>query len=225
MLEVSNLSFKYRKEFVLEGINFVVKKGSVSVIVGPNGAGKSTLLKIIMGLYQPSKGEVKISGKKPNSLKHKIAYVPQKFEFDSSIPITVFEFMSLEKCFNKKHRPIYINQFLSELGLKDKAKSKLGELSGGQLQRLMIARALLHEKELLIFDEPASGIDVNGESTIYQLIKEISRKNNTTCLIVAHHLEHVSKYADNLICLNKKMTCFEEISSSFNLKDHSVHKL
>lgn len=223
-VEVKNLSFKFKQELVLEKVSFILKAGSVSVLVGPNGAGKSTLLKIIMGLYEPLSGEVLINGKKPNILKHKMAYVPQKFNFGLNTPITVFEFMSLEQCSHSKHKPLYISQFLNQVGLVDKEKVKLGELSGGQLQRVMIARALLHEKDLLIFDEPASGIDISGEKTIYQLIKEISLKNKTTCLIVAHHLDQVSQYADNLICLNKKMTCFEELRASFKKEEHN-HKL
>ncbi len=224
IVEVKNLSFQFKQQLVLDNISFTLKEGSVSVIVGPNGAGKSTLLKIIMGLYIPSKGEVVINGKRPNTLKHKIGYVPQNFNFDLNTPITVFEFMSLEQCSHSKHKAVYISQFLKQVGLISTEKLKLGELSGGQLQRVMIARALLHEKDLLIFDEPASGIDISGEKTIYQLIKEISVKNKTTCLIVAHHLDQVSKYADNLICLNKKMTCFEELNSSFKTVDHS-HKI
>jgi ABC-type Mn2+/Zn2+ transport system ATPase subunit len=223
-LEVKNVSFSYQQHLVLEDISFTLNKGSVSVIVGPNGAGKSTLLQVIMGLYKADKGEVKIDGQKPNSLKHKIAYVPQKFNFDANTPVTVFEFMSLEKCSYSKHRPVYISKFLNQVGLKNIEKKKLGELSGGQMQRAMIARALLHEKDLLIFDEPASGIDISGEKTIYQLIKEISIKNKATCLIVAHHLDQVAQYADNLICLNKKMTCFQEIDSSFKIEGHH-HKL
>lgn len=224
IVEVHNLSFKFKQEIILEDVSFVLNEGSVSVLVGPNGAGKSTLLKVIMGLYLPSQGVVRINGKKPNTLKHKIGYVPQHFNFDLNTPISVFEFMSLEKCSHSRHKPVYINQFLKQVGLVEMANFKLGELSGGQLQRMMIARALLHEKDLLIFDEPASGIDLIGEKTIYQLIKEISVKNKTTCIIVAHHLEQVAQYADNLICLNKKMTCFEKLSSSFKVASHS-HKI
>ena len=150
-----------------------------------------------------------------------IGYVPQKFEFDHDVPITVYEFMALEKCRETKHSCTNIIRALKEVGLNNIEKNKLGELSGGQFQRVMIAKALLHEKAILIFDEPSTGIDIAGEQTIYDLIEKINKERGTTCLIVSHELNVVNKYANKVICLNKKMICSgtpETVITPKNLK-------
>lgn len=116
--------------------------------------------------------------------------------------------MALENCEHKEHGKEYIATALEQVGMADKRFKKLGVLSGGEFQRLMIARALLHEKELLIFDEPASGIDSQGEKTIYNLISQINKKQGVTCLIVSHELSVVSRYASSVLCLNKSLVCF-----------------
>lgn len=207
-LKVNNLSYQIGEIEILKNISFSLSKGDILVIIGPNGSGKTTLLKAIIGAIKPTKGEVKIMGKNIKHFWGKIAYVPQKTDFDRLTPITVREFMSLENCGKKEHGTQNITDALDEVGLKGKEKKKLGVLSGGEFQRLMIARALLHEKEFLIFDEPAAGIDSAGEETIYSLISTLNKKRNTTSLIVSHELSVVSRYADNVLCLNKSLVCF-----------------
>ncbi|EKE06905.1 MAG: ABC transporter related protein, partial [uncultured bacterium] len=113
-----------------------------------------------------------------------------------------------EKCGKKGHDEKNIIEALREVGLEDIEQKQLGHLSGGQFQRVMIARALLHEKEILIFDEPSTGIDLAGEKTIYDLIKKINEDRGTTCLIVSHELNIVNKYTKKVICINKQMVCF-----------------
>ena len=179
IITVKNLTYKFDDFIALDNISFVIEKGDMAAIIGPNGSGKTTLLKNIIGVYEPFSGSVKIAGKHPRQVIKSIGYVPQKFEFDRDIPITVYEFMALEKCGKEKHSRVNITKALQDVGLKNIEKNKLGELSGGQFQRVMIARALLHEKEILIFDEPSTGIDIAGEQTIYDLIKEINRQKNT----------------------------------------------
>jgi zinc transport system ATP-binding protein len=208
IIEIKNLSFSFGNYQALDDISFNVKKGEIVAIIGPNGSGKTTLLNIIIGNYKPQIGSVLIKKQLPKKVRQKIGYVPQKFQFDREIPITVYEFMALEKCEQDNHRPRHIKKILEQVGLKNKQKQKLGSLSGGQFQRVMIARALLHEKDILIFDEPSSGIDIVGEQTIYDLIKDINQTRKTTCLIVSHELNIVNKYADNVLCLNKKMLCY-----------------
>lgn len=204
---VKNLTYKFSSFIALDNINFEIETGDMTAIIGPNGSGKTTLLKNIIGIFEPTVGTVKIFGKKPGRVVRSIGYVPQKFEFDRDIPITIYEFMALEKCGKAKHSRSNIHRALREVGLNNIEKRKLGELSGGQFQRVMIAKALLHEKEILIFDEPSTGIDIVGEQTIYDLIKKINVERGTTCLIVSHELNIVSKYANRVICLNKKMIC------------------
>ncbi len=218
---VKNLTYKFGDFIALDNINFIVEKGDILAIIGPNGSGKTTLLKNIIGIYRPALGNIKILGKQPNQVVKHIGYVPQKFEFDRQIPITVYEFMALEKCQEALHSAAHIHRSLKEVGLNNIERKKLGELSGGQFQRVMIAKALLHEKEILIFDEPSTGIDIVGEQTVYDLIKNINKKRGTTCLIVSHELNVVSKYASKVICLNKKVCCFgvpETVITPENLK-------
>lgn len=206
-ISIKNLSFKFNESLILDDINLEIEQGKIIAIIGPNGSGKTTLLKNIIGAYQPNSGSVKIFGKDPEMVVRHIGYVPQRFDFDRSIPISVYEFIALEKCGNQKHAPGHINEVLKSVGLTGLENSKLGELSGGQFQRVMVARALLHEKAILIFDEPATGIDIAGGRTIYDLIKKINQERKTTCLIVSHELSVVSRYADEVICLNKKIVC------------------
>ncbi len=221
VIVVKNLTYKFDDIVALDNINFVIEKGDMTAIIGPNGSGKTTLLKNIIGVYEPTAGSIKIFGKNPSKVIKNIGYVPQKFEFDRDIPITVYEFMALEKCGEKKHSCSNIHRALSDVGLNNIEKKKLGEISGGQFQRVMIAKALLHEKEILIFDEPSTGIDIVGEQTVYDLIKKINEERGTTCLIVSHELNIVNKYANKVICLNKKMICSgtpETVITPENLK-------
>ncbi|MFH2018880.1 MAG: metal ABC transporter ATP-binding protein [bacterium] len=221
IIAVKKLTYKFGDFDALSDISFEIEKGDMTAIIGPNGSGKTTLLTNIIGIYKPFSGSVKIAGKYPRQVIKNIGYVPQKFEFDRDIPITVYEFMALEKCGNEEHARVNIGKALQDVGLINMEKNKLGELSGGQFQRVMIARALLHEKEILIFDEPSTGIDIVGGQTIYDLIKEINKKRNTTCLIVSHELNVVNKYASKVICLNKRMICVgapEKVITPENLK-------
>lgn len=218
-LQVKNLSVEISGQKILEDISFQAKKGEVLVIIGPNGSGKTTLLKAIIGVLDYVKGEVLMNGKSIKSNLGKIAYVPQKFDFDRTTPINVYEFMALENCGREDHSSSHINLALKEVNMENKSKNKLGSLSGGEFQRVMIARALLHGKELLIFDEPASGIDFAGEETIYKLIADLSSKRQVTSLIVSHELNIVGRYADNVICLNKKLLCYGPPESAITSKN------
>jgi len=222
IIEVNNLSYSFDDFEVLKNVSFVVNEGDIIAIIGPNGSGKSTLLKNIIGFYTPKQGEVIIAGKSPKLVRKQIGYVPQKFTSDRDIPITVYEFMALERCHDDSHSKKNINHALREVGLKNIENKQLGQLSGGQFQRVMIARALLHEKKILIFDEPSSGIDIVGEQTIYDLITKINKEKKTTCIIVSHELNVVNKYAKWVVCLNKKMICFgapETVITPKNLKE------
>jgi len=207
-LAVKNLSYTLNNQAILQDISFSIEKGDILVIIGPNGSGKTTLLKNIIGALTPTKGEVLINGKSPINSLGKIGYVPQKFDFDRLTPITVYEFMTLERCSDSSHGIKHVSFALEQVGLRKSEQKKLGVLSGGEFQRVMIARALLHEKELLVFDEPSAGIDLAGEETVYSLIASINQKSKATCIIVSHELSIVNRYAKNVLCLNKELVCF-----------------
>tara|TARA_B100000700_G_C14962056_1_gene817002 strand:+ start:515 stop:1237 length:723 start_codon:yes stop_codon:yes gene_type:complete len=204
---VENLTHRFGDFTALDSVSFSVNRGEVVAIIGPNGSGKTTLLEYLVGLRVSRSGAVSIGEKSPKDFRTSIGYVPQRFMFDRSLPITVEEFMSLESCAKSGHRCKNTYKALKEVGMHIYAKHKLGSLSGGQFQRVMIARALLHDKEVLVFDEPSAGIDVAGEQTIYDLVKKINEKKKCTCIIVSHDLHVVSSYVDTVICINKKMVC------------------
>jgi zinc transport system ATP-binding protein len=207
MIQVKNVSFRYDQSLILDHISFDIKKGDIVAIIGPNGSGKTTLVKNILGLLQPTEGEILIDGKKPKDIRHSIGYVPQRFEFDRSTPITLKEFLALETCTSKGHEIDNIDMYLEMVRLIKYKNERLSSLSGGQFQRAMIARSLLHEKNILIFDEPSTGIDIVGEKTIYDVIKKINKEQGVTCIIVSHELNIVTTYADNVICINNKLVC------------------
>ena len=212
LLKVENLDIKFNSDEVIKDLNFSVNQGDVLAIVGPNGAGKSVLFRALLGLI-PYSGNVKWA----ENLK--ISYVPQKFSIDRELPLSAEEFLS----FKKKSQKEIINVLISVgVGAEHRnepahqlrhitdhvLKQRLGWLSGGQLQRVLIAWALLDNPDVLLFDEPTSGIDVGGEETIYSMLKKLHSEHNLTMLLISHDLNIVYKYANNVLCLNKEMICY-----------------
>lgn len=203
-IEVNNLSFSYEKEPILQDVSFEIPKGGIAAIIGPNGSGKTTLLKILLGFFAPQKGRVLVFGKSPSKIREKVGYVPQRFAFDRSFPITVLEFlkMSCPSCLEKK-----IEEYLSHLGVQAIPQERLGSLSGGQLQRVLVVRAMLHDPEVLYLDEPAAGIDIGGEHDFYQMIRHIHQDHGTTVVMVSHEIDVVQGFASQVICVNRKLVC------------------
>jgi zinc transport system ATP-binding protein len=189
---------------VLQDVSFSIPYGSITAIIGPNGSGKTTLLKVLLGFLSPQKGSVRVLGKTPQQARDEVAYVPQRFTFDKSFPITVLEFLQLShpRCPKEK-----IEQYLGHLNIADTLQMKLGSLSGGQLQRVLIERSMLGDPKILFLDEPASGIDIAGAQTFYQLVLHLHREHGSTVVMVSHELDVVANYADLVLCLNRKLVC------------------
>ncbi|MDP3710795.1 MAG: metal ABC transporter ATP-binding protein [bacterium] len=204
VLEVKNLSVILDSEVILKDISFAVKKGEALAIIGPNGAGKTVLFRALAGLL-PHKGEIHWADKM------KIGYAPQKFLVDKSIPITVKEFFSLKSknfWLLPKDFAEHLSHELELVGLDKGILNKpIAEISGGQMQRVLIAWAMLDHPDILLFDEPTAGIDVGFEETIYHLLRKLQKERGTTVLLISHELNIVYKYADSVLCLNKKMIC------------------
>lgn len=203
ILSVKELGVRFDNDAILKSISFDVQAGDVLAIVGPNGAGKSVLFRSLLGLI-PYSGEINWREDA------KVSYVPQKFQVDKDFPLTVKEFLE----FKSKSRKA-IMAALHSVGITDEhhithhiLNQRLGWLSGGQTQRILIAWALLDEPDVLLFDEPTSGIDVGGEETIYNLIKKLHDEKHITILIISHDLNVVYKYATSVLCLNKDMICY-----------------
>jgi len=214
-LDVENLCVRINGRHIIEGISFSVDEGSIVAIIGPNGAGKTTLIKAILGLI-PYTGSVSIFGK-PFKGKHpdfRIGYVPQRLEFDRTFPLTVYELLSFTvpplffvPFIKKRQERVHINKLLEIVGVQDLADRNIGALSGGELQRVMIAKAIVNSPKILVLDEPASGVDIEGQERFYDLIKRLNREEGLTIILISHDLNIVYRFAENVLCLNKRLIC------------------
>ena len=202
ILEIKNLTVRYNDHVILNHLNFWVNSGEIVAIIGPNGSGKTTLLKAILGLI-PHQGEVTIFGGSPRLALDNIGYVPQRLDFDRTFPLTVNEFLNFIKVKNRSWR----EEVLREVGVNTFMDKRLGELSGGQLQRLLIAKALLKEPKLLMLDEATSGVDIAAEMTFFELIEHLNNTHNVTIMLISHEVQMVYKFATQILCLNKDLVC------------------
>ena len=196
ILKVENLNVKLEDELIICNLSFEVKRGEVLTILGPNGAGKTLLLKTLLGIF-PFEG--KIEWKKGI----KIGYVPQRVPFVKDFPISIEEFFKLKTKDEKE-----IKKVLGLVGFNESfLKKNLSEISSGQYQRILIAWALIGDPDVLLFDEPTTGVDISGQETIYQLLERLKNERNLTIILVTHDLGVVSKFSDYVICLNKCPIC------------------
>lgn len=206
ILSVENLKVEFDNHVILNGISFEIKRDYTLAIIGPNGAGKSVLFRALLGL-------IPYSGKIVWAADAKIGYVPQKLSVAKDLPLTVNEFLKFKEKSDQK-----IHEVLEEVGFQKEAnhvhndarvlKTRMGDLSGGEMQRVLIAYALLGGPNVLLFDEPTAGVDVAGEETIYSLIHKLQAKADLTIIFISHELQVVNKYANNVLCLNREMVCF-----------------
>lgn len=212
LIDVQNVTKVFGDMVAVDQVSFSIPKGEIVAIVGPNGSGKSTLVKMIAGLIPPTSGTIRIDGQSPADARRKMAYVPQQFSFDKTLPITVEEFLHIAVCETKEHTSeSAIARVLAFVGLADHRHKRLGALSGGQLQRILIARALLHKRQLLILDEPSTGVDVSAEKEIYTLLHTMNKEQGTTIVIISHELDFVTSFAHTVLCLNKEKVCYGSV--------------
>lgn len=203
---VKDVSVDYGDVRALEHVSFDLMKGQVAAIIGPNGSGKTTLVRAILGLLPLAEGQIEIMGESPKKSRKNVGYVPQKFNFDPDFPITVEEFMHLAR--HRKVPAHKVEEKIKEVGLVPTIlRKRLGSLSGGQLQRVLVASAILDDPDLLVLDEPVTGIDIVGEATFYDAINHLKEEHDTTIILISHDLGVVSSFVDTVICINKKMMC------------------
>jgi zinc transport system ATP-binding protein len=197
LIRLDNIGLNISGHEILRKVSLDVLPKSVLTIIGPNGAGKSTLLKIILGLYRATTGKII---RQPNI---RIGYVPQKFRIDPLLPLTVEDFIRL----GKSERQFSLLDILAETGISHLQHQDIQQLSGGELQRVLLARALLGEPELLVLDEPAQGVDIIGQSELYALLAQLKHSRSCSVLLVSHDLHLVMASSDKVLCLNKHVCC------------------
>jgi len=182
---------------LLDGIDLDIRKREIVTLIGPNGAGKTTLVRLLLGLETPDRGEVR----RQKNLR--IGYVPQRFDVDSVIPMTVERFLKLGG-----QAPVSrIGAILDEVGASHTRQQQLSQLSGGELQRVVLARALLRDPDLLVLDEPVQGVDYTGEAELYNLIARLRDERGFGVLLVSHDLHIVMARSDRVVCLNRHVCC------------------
>ena len=216
ILETKELAVSFDSFNVFHDISFDIHRGEVMAVVGPNGSGKTVLFRALLGLI-PFQGAVSWAKG------IKIGYVPQKLFVDSQFPVSVGDFFK----FKTKSEEAVVEAlnsvgFTGDFGhLKHQLLGKkMGALSGGQFQRVMIAWSILNKPDILLFDEPTSGIDVGGEETIYNLLHKLQKSSHLAIILISHDLNIVYKYADKVLCLNKEAVCYgppHEVLNTANL--------
>ena len=196
LLKVENAGVSINDKSLVKGVSFEIKQGEIVTLIGPNGSGKSTTAKIALGIYKKIDGKVK-------KYTDKIGYVPQKISIDWTLPIRVSDFMTLTEELTQDQ----INIALNLTGVEHLKNKSLSNLSGGEFQRVLIARAISKKPELLVLDEPVQGVDFTGEIALYELIKKISEKLNCGILLISHDLHVVMSATDFVLCLNGHVCC------------------
>lgn len=219
VIDIKNVSFNYDKPVVLKDISLDIKQGEFVGIVGPNGGGKSTLLKLVLGLLIPTSGTVKVMGQYPAKGRSAIGYVAQYAKFEKNFPITVLDTVLMGRI---SGRPSLWSYSSEDIQLAEKALREteienlkdriLNTLSGGQLQRVLIARALVGNPKILILDEPTSNVDSRMEADIFDLLKKLNEKS--TIIVVSHDIGFISGYVNRVACLNQTLICHETAAIS-----------
>ena len=196
LVRLKDAGIRQNDKWLVKGVSLEVNKGKIVTLIGPNGSGKSTTAKIALGIYKEYDGSVE-------KFTNKIGYVPQKISIDWTLPLRVNDFMVLTE--NIKDDDI--NDALSLTGVMHLKNKNLGNLSGGEFQRVLLARAISKKPELLVLDEPVQGVDYTGEIALYELIKKISDTLNCGILLISHDLHTVMTATDHVVCLNGHVCC------------------
>ena len=196
LVKLKQAGFRINGKWLVKGVSLQIEKGKIVTLIGPNGSGKSTTAKIALGIYKKIDGEVE-------KYTNKVGYVPQKISIDWTLPLRVNDFMVLTENINDNS----INEALSLTGVIHLKNKNLGSLSGGEFQRVLLARAISKKPDLLVLDEPVQGVDFTGEIALYELIKKISDTLNCGILLISHDLHTVMSATDHVVCLNGHVCC------------------
>ena len=196
LVKLNDAGLQLNNKWLVKGVSLQVEKGKIVTLIGPNGSGKSTTAKIALGIYKKIDGSVE-------KYTHKVGYVPQKISIDWTLPLRVNDFMVLTESLNKET----IDEALSLTGVIHLKDKNLGDLSGGEFQRVLLARAISKKPDLLVLDEPVQGVDFTGEIALYELIKKISDELSCGILLISHDLHTVMSATDHVVCFTGHLCC------------------
>ena len=222
IVEIKNLTVQYPDVKALDDVSFTVNQGDFLGIIGPNGAGKSTLFDVMLNLNTKYQGVLKFFGediKKSKKYLKEIGYVPQKPIFEKNFPATVNDVVRMG--LRKESDENKIDKILQQLWIHELSNRRIGELSGGQLQRVFIAKALVNNPKILILDEPVTGIDQQSIELFYSILRELNSKQKITIIWSSHDLDAVNKLANHVACLNRTLF-FHGMSEKFFSDDKLV---
>lgn len=196
LLEARELSYRIGGRLILDQVSLALKDGEILTVIGPNGAGKTSLLRLLIGLAEPDAGSV---WRRPGL---RIGYMPQRLRVSATLPLSVQRFLSLAK-----RNPEAVRHTAEEVGVGALLNTPLAGVSGGEFQRILLARALLREPQLLVLDEPVQGVDVTGQAELYALIDEVRHRRHCAVLMISHDLHLVMAATDTVLCLNRHVCC------------------
>jgi zinc transport system ATP-binding protein len=213
LISANNISLSHHGKSILDKVSFELKQGEFITLICPNGAGKSSLIKVLLGLTKADSGNIE----RANNIK--LGYTPQTFKPNPFIPISVIDFLNL----NQKVNQSFLHETATLTGTESLLDSPLKSLSGGELQRVLLTRALLNKPNVLILDEPAQNLDVNGQMHLYKLIQNIHQQQGCAVLMVSHDLHRVMKESTQVLCLYHHICCIGQPESI--LKDSQFNDL
>lgn len=196
LVEARDLSLNLGERTLLSSVNLALEAGKITTLIGPNGAGKTSLVRVLLGLQKPSSGSL---WRQPNL---RVGYMPQKLHIDASLPLTTQRFLTLGGASREQ-----LQAALALTGIDHLLASPMQQLSGGEVQRVLLTRALAREPQLLVLDEPVQGVDVNGQIALYNLINDIRSTRGCGVLMVSHDLHLVMAHTDEVVCLNQHVCC------------------
>lgn len=225
-IELNQVSFSYAGVRVLEQISLGVAHGEFLGIVGPNAGGKSTLLKLLLGLIKPQAGEIRVLGDAPRVARKRLGYVPQYPAFARDFPVTAEQVVRMGRLgngklfggYSRRDRQV-ANRVMAETETTGLARRRIDTLSGGQLQRILVARALASEPDILLLDEPTANIDMRVENEIFDLLKLLNER--MTILVVSHDIAFISGYVQRVACLNRTLICHD----TEDIDGHTIQEL
>jgi len=237
IVEIVNLSFSYlgkedKNHLVLKDISLNIHRGDYLGIIGPNGGGKTTFIKLILGLLETSFGNIKLFGIAQRKFKErfKIAYVAQKVDLDPKFPATVYEVVSMARfplkgVFGSLNKLDFekVDNALKEVDMYKFKTRLIGDLSGGQLQRVLIAKALAQDPELIFLDEPTSGVDTSSQEKFYEILRELNKKLGITLVLVSHDVDVVAREVTEIAAINQKLIFYGDAKDF--IKDNQLRKI